>query len=261
MVYYKEVKKISNLDKDRIIGIDFGIRNIVTIGNNIGILPIIIKGGVLKSINQYYNKRDAEIRSIYNRQPIMCLSKNRKEICRKTGYVIQKLSMNRYRKIKDIMHKYSRWIINYCIQHNIGTIVIGYNPNWKQEINLGKMTNQNFVYIPHYTLKEMIKYKSEELGIKVIEQEESHTSKCSFLDNESIEHLDSYMGKRISRGLFRSAKGIIINADVQGAYNSIKKAFPKAFEKLRTDRIEDVGLHPIRINPLIVNRNINMMRN
>lgn len=131
------------------------------------------------------------------------------------------------------MHKYSRWIVNYCIQHNIGTIVIGHNPGQKQEINLGKTTNQNFVQIPEYSLRKMIKYKGDEIGISVLDQEESHTSKCSFLDDEPIGHSGRYMGKRISRGLFRSSIGKLINADVQGAYNIIKKAFPKSFMNLK----------------------------
>lgn len=108
----------------------------------------------------------------------------------------------------------------------------------------------------------MIRYKGEEIGLSIIEQEESHTSKCDFLKEEPIGHSGRYMGKRISRGLFRSSTGKIINADVQGAYNIIKKAIPKAFEKLvvlRVDGIEGVGLHPIRINPLTANRNINIV--
>ena len=301
LVYYRKVRKL-NLDKDRIIGLDFGIRNVVTIGDNIGGKPIVVKGSVLKSINQFYNKRRSEIQSIYDRQintmkiQMRELTKSKtdktrtKEEIDKTktkeeiykidneayeirteirnirfGPAITSLTQKRNKKIKDIMHKYSRWIINYCAENNIGTIVIGYNPEWKQEVKLGrgkvgKMNNQNFASIPHYTLKKMIMYKAEEVGISVIEQDESHTSKCSFLDEESIEHHDSYIGKRTSRGLFRSAKGMIINADVQGAYNIIKKAFPKAFEKLRADGIEGVGLHPLRINPLIVNRSINQLK-
>jgi putative transposase len=187
----------------------------------------------------------------------MCLLKDKKIICRKTGRAIQILTWNRNKKIKDIMHKYSKWIVEYCLLHNIGTIVIGYNPNWKQEINLGKKTNQNFVFIPSDKLVKMIKYKAEEIGISVIEKEESYTSKCSFLDGESNEHHNVYMGERISRGLFRSEKGTIINADVQGAYNIIKKAIPEAFKKLSVDWIEDVGLHPLRINPLTNVNNIN----
>ncbi len=273
-IVYKIEEHILDLNKDRIIGLDFGLRNIVAIGNNIGEKPGIIKGGVLKSINQYYNKRRAEIQSIYDRQPIACLLKNKKEIFRKAGPAIQILTINRNNKIKDVMHKYSRFIINYCIEHNIGTIVIGYNPGQKQEINLGGRTNQNFVSIPFHLLYKMIKYKGEEIGISVIEQEESHTSKCSFLDDEPVGHSGRYLGKRIYNatchgGLFRSSIGKIINAHVQGAYNIIKKAIPKAFTNLkviRTDGIEDgeqlklsVGLHPIRINPLIINRNVNII--
>jgi len=183
----------------------------------------------------------------------MCIIRGKKEVCRKTGPSIQILTVKRNRKIKDVMHKYSRFIINYCIQHNIGTVVMGHNPGQKQEINLGTKTNQNFVNIPEYLLRKMIKYKADEIGISVIDQEESHTSKCSFLDMEPVGHSERYMGKRISRGLFRSSIGKLINADVQGGYNIIKKAIPKAFMNLKVimvDGIEGVGLHPLRINPL-----------
>jgi putative transposase len=148
--------------------------------------------------------------------------------------------------MKDAMHKLSRFIINYCIEHDIGTIVIGHNDNWKQQVNIGKRNNQNCVSIPYYILIRDLDYKGEEIGIKVIEQEEAHTSKCSFLDGESVEHHEAYAGKRIKRGIFRSAKGILINADVQGALNIIKKAIPKAFSKENADEIEGVGLHPLR---------------
>lgn len=258
-IVYTIEEHVLDLNKENVIGLDFGVRNIVAIANNIGEKPVVIKGGVLKSINQFYNKMRAEIQSIYSKQPIMCLLKNKKVIYRKTGRAIQILTWNRNKKIKDAMHKYSKWVIGYCIYHNIGTIVIGYNPDWKQEINLGKRNNQNFAYIPFDKLVKMIQYKADEIGISVIMQEESHTSKCSFLDGESIEHHDSYMGKRTSRGLFRSSNGTIVNADVQGAYNTIKNAIPEAFKKLGVDWIEDVGLHPLRINPLVINRNINIV--
>lgn len=239
IVYEKKAEPL-NLDKDRIIGIDFGLRNIVTIGNNIGEKPIVIKGGILKSINQFYNKRKAELQSIYNRQGV------------KTGTAERKLTEKRNRKIKDAMHKISRYIINWCIDNNIGTIVIGYNDAWKQEAELGKRNNQNFVLIPYYLLTHDIQYKGEETGINVVEQEESHTSKCSFLDNESVEHHDSYMGKRIKRGIFRSAKGILINADVNGSLNIIRKAVSEAFPKGSADEIEGVGLHPKRANTKMI---------
>jgi putative transposase len=128
------------------------------------------------------------------------------------------------------------------IENNIDIIVIGKNDLWKKKSNIGKRNNQNFTSIPHTKLIEMIQYKAQEVGIEVILQEEAHTSKCSFLDNESLEHHEKYMGKRIKRGLFRSVKGILINADVNGALNIMRKAFPNAF----ANGIQGVGLHPVR---------------
>jgi len=241
-IVYKKINEEGEINKrwysklqngNRIIGIDLGLRNIVTIANNIGEQPIIIKGGILKSINQFYNKEKAELQSIYDGQKI------------KFGSKMSRLIEKRNHKIKDQMHRVSRCIINYCLEHNIGTVVIGKNDNWKQESNMGKKNNQNFVNIPHAKLIQMLTYKAKAEGISIKLQQESHTSKCSFLDNESIEHHSTYLGKRFSRGLFRSSKGIIINADINAAYNIIKKAIPKAF-----NGIEDVVLHPIRMNPI-----------
>mgnify|MGYP000353589733 CR=1 FL=1 len=233
IVYEKEVESL-NLNPDNVAGIDLGLNNIVTMANNIGEQPIVIKGGFVKSMNQYYNKKRAELQSTYDLQGI------------KGGSKMRVLTEKRNRKMKDAMHKISRFIINYCTEHDIGTLVIGHNENWKQKVNLGKRNNQNFVSIPYYILINDLNYKGEEVGIKVIEQEEAHTSKCSFLDGESIEHHEKYAGKRIKRGIFRSAKGILINADVQGALNIIKTAIPKAFSKENADEIEGVGLHPVR---------------
>jgi len=117
---------------------------------------------------------------------------------------------------------------------------------WKQEVNLGRRNNQNFVSIPYYILIHDLTYKGEEIGMQVKEQEEAHTSKCSFLDGESIEHHKKYAGKRIKRGIFRAADGTKINADVNGALNIIKKAIPKAFSKENVDEIEGIGLCPLR---------------
>ena len=183
------------------------------------------------------------IQRIYERQKI------------KMGKKSKKLFDRRNRKVKDHLHKVSRFIVDYCVKRDIGTLVIGQNEDWKQNVNIGKKNNQNFVQIPFCMLINQIKYKAEAKGINVILQEESHTSKCSFLNGESVEHHDHYLGKRFKRGLFRSAKGIIINADVHGAYNIIKKAIPKVVGNLRflrtfinvqVDGIEGVGLHPLR---------------
>jgi len=250
IVYEKEVNP-DEINKDRIAGIDLGVRNLATMSNNIGEKPIVVKGGICRSINQFYNKEMGELQRIYESQKI------------KTGKKSKKLFDRRNRKIKDHLHKVSRFIVDYCVKNSIGTLVIGHNEDWKQNAGMSKRNNQNFVQIPFSMLINQIKYKAEEKGINVILQEESHTSKCSFLDSESVEHHDKYVGKRFKRGLFRSAKGKIINADVNGAYNIIKKAIPKVvgnqrfpypknlrflrtFAKVNADEIEGVGLHPVR---------------
>jgi putative transposase len=229
-------------NKNRILGIDLGVRNTVTIANNIGLVPIVVKGGVLKSINQFYNKQRAKFQQGKDNAEKIKFPGTRIRIVDKCESSLLRLTDIRNRKIKDRMHKISKCVADYCEEQNIGIVVIGYNENWKQQSNMGTQNNQNFVSIPFYTLVRMLVYKLDRLGIKVIEQEESHTSKCSFLDNESIEHHESYAGKR-NGGLFKTAKGIIINADVQGALNIIRKAIPDAFAK----GIEDVVLHPIKV--------------
>ncbi len=145
----------------------------------------------------------------------------------------------RNRKIDDLFHKLSTGIVRYALLNDIDTIVIGHNELWKQNSNPGKINNQKFTQIPFNKLIKIIKYKAEENGIEVVLQEESYTSKCSFLDNKEIGKHDVYLGKRIKRGLFRTFKGILINADINGSYNIIKKAFPNAFD----------GIEGLRVNP------------
>ncbi len=229
IVYEKEIAKVKRPPK-RIAGIDLGLNNFVTLVNNIGIKPIVINGKVIKSINQYYNKKKAELMSYVGD--------------RGTSNRIEKLTLKRNNKIRDLMHKISRFIVNWCKQYNIDTLVVGYNPKWKQEIELGKINNQNFVSIPYYQFINMLKYKCEEEGINLILVEESYTSGCSFLDREEVSKENYDPSRRIKRGLFRSNKGILINADVNSAYNIIKKVFPEAF----AEGIEGVGLHPVRLN-------------
>ena len=126
----------------------------------------------------------------------------------------------------------------------IGTLVIGYNPNWNQWVRLGRVNKEKFVSIPHAVLVHMLTYKAELAGIRVVLEEESYTSRCSFLDGETPMKREAYAGKRIKRGLFRSADGRLINADVNAAYNIITKAFPKAIEG-----IAGVVVHPLRLTP------------
>ena len=218
IVYQKEVN-IEERDKGRVVGIDLGVKNIVTMANNIGLKPIVVQddGTGIKSINQFFHKRKAELESIYTKQGI------------KGGKKLNVLGAKRDRKKHDYIHKLTRFVVDWCVEHDIGMIIFGYNKEWKQNINIGRRNNQAFTQIPHTEIINKTTYKAEEKGIEVKKQEESHTSKCSFLDNEPVEHQDNYAGKRITRSLFKSAKGIIIHADVNGALNIIKKAIPKAF--------------------------------
>ncbi|WP_201796964.1 IS200/IS605 family accessory protein TnpB-related protein, partial [Thermoplasma sp. Kam2015] len=160
IVYSKEISDVSELSPKRILGIDIGVRNIVTIGNNISEKGIAVKGGVLKSINQYFNKELSRLRSISDRQ-----RKNRENTKR-----INRLYLTRNRKIKDIMHKLSKAVIEYAMNNRIDTIVIGHNNGWKQSVDIGKENNQNFVQIPFNMLIQQIKYKAEEKGINVMIQ-------------------------------------------------------------------------------------------
>ncbi|MCP6718671.1 MAG: transposase [Patescibacteria group bacterium] len=229
IVYEKEEKDLG-LNQNHVLAIDLGLNNLITAVNNNGCRPFIIKGGMIKSINQYYNKQVAYYRSIENKKGNFTDTKR-----------IQRLHLIRNNKINTLFHRISKNVIDYCIHNNIGTIVIGYNHGWKQKINIGKMNNQNFVQVPFLKLVKKIEYKALLKGIQVHRVKESYTSKCSFLDNESIKKHKKYVGKRISRGLFETSKGKIVNADINGAYNIMKKAFPNA---VSGDGIEAFGLMP-----------------
>lgn len=233
IVYEKEVD-VHEVKSDNVIGIDLGLTNVVTVANNFGEQPFIVKGGVVKSMNQFYNKTKAQIQSVYDLHKIKCTKR------------LNKITYKRNNKINDYFHKLSRYIVDYAHDHNVSVIVVGKNNGWKQECNMGKRTNQTFVQVPFDTLIGMIRYKSEEYGITVMEHEEAYTSKCSFLDNETIEKHETYKGKRFKRGLFRSNNGSIINADVNGALNIIRKAIPNAFKM--ANGIEGVVLHPVSIS-------------
>lgn len=221
------------LDRNRLITIDLGLNNLVTVVNNAGLAPFVIKGGVVKSINQYYNKERSRLQAISGKQGI-----------KRQTQRLQRLILKRNNKIIDYFHKVSRKILDYCIKYNFGTIIIGYNAGWKQRIKIGRRNNQNFVSLPFRRLIQQLQYKAALIGNTVLLEDEGHTSKCSFLDNEPIRHHDNYLGRRISRGLFKASNGTLINADVNGGYNIKRKAVPNAFT---ADGIEGVGLHPYSI--------------
>lgn len=208
-IVYKVEQKEPKSDNGRYASIDLGLDNLAMVSSNV-VKPFIINGRPLKSINQYWNKEKARLQAH--------LKGNKK-----TSKRINSITNRRNNKVKDYLHKSSRKIVNFLVSNNISTLIIGYNEEWKQNINLGRTNNQSFTNIPFYTFINQLDYKCKLEGINVILTEESYTSKCSFLDGESLEEHESYLGKRIKRGLFKSAKGKLINADLNGSLNILRK--------------------------------------
>lgn len=232
VVYEKEIQEPKEFN-NKICSIDLGVNNFATLTNNIGIKPIIINGKGIKSVNQYYNKRLAKYKSDLKKR-------HGKDWSNK----LDKLQRKRDNKVEYFLHCSSKSIVEYCKELNISTIVIGLNKTWKQESKLVKSANQNFISIPYDKFIGMVKYKAEEEGMTVIVNEESYSSGTSFLDLEEPIKDNYNKARRVFRGLFVSNQGIKINADANGSYQIMKKVFPNAF----ADGIEDVGLHPIRVN-------------
>lgn len=231
VIYLKEEKEQLK-DNGKYAAIDIGLNNLATVTFNFRRQPIILNGKPLKSINQYYNKEKARLQS--------CLG----EV--KTSKKITRLNNKRNNKVKHYIHSASRLLVNQFVSSGVSKVIIGKNKNWKQEINIGKRNNENFVKIPHAIFIEQLAYKLKLEGIAVILREESYTSKCSFFDNEPIKKQDQYVGKRISRSWFRTKEKTLIHADVNGSLNIGKKQFPKAFVP---EEIEGVVVHPLRLTP------------
>ena len=228
IVYEIEVPDVVE-ERIRICSIDLGTENFVTMVNNIGLQPVVIKGGAIKSVNQFYNKRKAEIQS-----------KLKKETGRDWSKNLQKLTDKRYEKIKYLMHCASKKVVDYCVENEIDTLIIGLNKKWKQE----NENKQNFTYIPFDMLIKQIQSKCEEQGIEVVTTEEAYTSGTSFLDKEQPIKENYNKERRVYRGLFIANNGKTINADVNGAYQIMKKVVPDVFD----EGIESVGSHPTVVN-------------
>jgi transposase, IS605 orfB family len=223
-IYEVEEPKLKK-DNSRYFSIDPGLNNIVSIYNNIGIRPLLYNGRPIKSINQYYNKTRARLRSE--------LPKNVR-----TSKRLKRLSIKRSNKIDYEMHKISSHIINEAVRNNISKIFIGNNVGWKNEINIGKRNNQNFVNIPHAKLFHQLSYKASLKGIDVIFTEESYTSKASFFDRDGLSVYGNpdnhkFSGKRIKRGLYKDSKGNVWNADLNGAANIMRKCSDEAYKGIR----------------------------
>ena len=238
-VYKKEIKPIS-VDKDKYLSIDMGLDNFATCFDSNDGSSFIIDGRYIKSLNRHYNKQKAYYQSILDRQNI----KQSKRMLR--------LSRKRYNKLNNYFNLAVKKITDYCIKHNIGNIVIGDFSDIKQNINIGKKNNQNFVSIPYGIFKRKLKSKCEQLGIEYHLQEESYTSKCSYLDNETVEKHETYLGKRVKRGLFKTAKGYLINADVNGAANILVKFLTSNGQRI-ANRYGCVNHPPrLKLNDLVV---------
>ncbi len=237
VVYEKAVEQAS-VNPAYYAGIDIGMHNLAALtSNKPNFKPVIVNGCPVKSINQFYNKRKAELQ-------------------KKLGHTgttqrIERMTNKRNRRIDHYMHTASKRIIDLLVQEGIGVLVIGKNDGWKNEIEMGKRNNQNFVQIPHARFISMLTYKAELVGIMVKITEESYTSKASFLDRDPLpvckpndDTTYTFSGKRVKRGLYRASNGRYINADSNGSYNIIRKVAPDAFGP---EGVEDFAVHPVRI--------------
>ena len=225
--------------------IDLGIKNIITYVDNIGSRPIVVRdeGKGIKSILQFYLKEVKKLQIKYAQQQKITLQKNNKL---SYGYQFKLLKETKRRKVKNWIHQMSRQFVNYWVQRGINRVYIGYNPLWKHQLRLRKKITQLFVVIPFDKIIQVLKYKAEEHGIVVLRIEESYTSKCSFLDNEYPKKRDKYLGKRIQRGLFKSAQGELINSDVNGAYNILLKGDPQALPHRSVGGVGGYVIYPLR---------------
>ncbi|NEP83667.1 MAG: IS200/IS605 family element transposase accessory protein TnpB [Okeania sp. SIO3B3] len=224
---------------DNALAIDQGLDNLATCVSNTG-SSFILDGRKLKSINQWYNKENSRLQSLKDRQGIKGLTKKQISI-----------TVNRNNKIRDYLNKAARYLINWCRENQISTIVVGVNPGMKKHLNLGKKNNQKFVQIPHNIFRLKLKAMCHRYGLNYTEIEESYTSKASFLDNDRIPIYNadnpkeySFSGKRVKRGLYKTKQGKLINADCNGAANIGIKSNLNGFTP---DRLEASLAMPLRV--------------
>lgn len=233
IVYETEIPDVKT-ESNRIASIDLGVDNLVTMTNNIGLNPIIINGKGIKSINQYYNKRLAKEKSLLK-------IRHGKDWSKK----LDAITFKRYQRIKNYMHNASSYIVKWCVENEIDTLVVGKNKEWKQNTSMNKGSNQKFIDIPYQMLLQQLKYKCENVGIKYIETEESYSSGTSFLDGEEPIKQNYDKSRRIERGLFKSNSGLLINSDVNGSLQIMMKVFPNAFN-------ERYGIEVV-LTPIVIN--------
>ena len=231
-VIYEKAPIQAQVDPSFCVGIDLGVTNLAAIASNReGFAPRLVNGRLVKAWNQWYNKRMKELKKL--------LPKTDRERVTKQ---MERITNTRNRRIDHYLHTVSKRIVDFLVKEGIGTVIIGKNPLWKQESGMGRKNNQNFVSIPHARFIDMITYKATLVGIQVEVKEESYTSKASFLDLDPIptytpndEEQYAFSGKRVGKRnrLYRTKDGRTICADVNGAYNILRKSRPDAFSEAK----------------------------
>lgn len=224
VVYQKEETQAA-VDPQLYAAMDLGVNQLAAItSSKPGFVPRLVNGRPLRDLNHYYNQQRARHQKQLAKAKLF------------TSHKLDRITTKRNRRVKAYLHTASRRIIDLLVEEGIGTLVIGLNKGWKQEIELGRRNNQNFVQIPHTRFIQMLRYKAQLVGIRVLVREESYTSKASFLDLDDIPTYDPqrpekprFSGKRETRGLYRASDGRRIHADVNGSYNTLRKEFPNAF--------------------------------
>ena len=209
-----------NLNTQNALALDLGVNNLVTAVSSTG-KSFIVDGKRLKSINQWFNKENARLQSIKDKQRFGKKPTNRQKA----------IARDCNNKVNDYMNKAARMIIDYCINNDIGTLIAGYNVTFQRNSHIGKQNNQNFVNIPYGRLRDKLAYMCELNGITYVEQEESYTSKASFWDKDNIPVYNNdnpkeyeFSGNRVHRGLYETANGKTFNADINGALNIMRKS-------------------------------------
>lgn len=221
------------------LAIDLGLDNLATCVSTTG-ASFIVDGKPLKSFNQWFNQENARLSSIKDLQGIKGTTERQ-----------ARLTINRNNRVRDYLNKTAQYIINWCIEHKVARVIVGVNQGWKQGINIGSKNNQNFVQIPHWSLRNKLKSLCERYGLNYLEQEESYTSKASFLDGDNIPTYNpnntceyKFSGRRVKRGLYRSRDGHLVSADANGAANIGKKC---SLDGFNLERVAAVLAQPLRV--------------
>jgi putative transposase len=224
-VVYQHEPKPASVDPDLFVAADLGVNVLAALtSNKPGFIPRLVNGRPVKNINQFYNKQRAR-----HQKALATAS-------RYTSRQLDRITTKRNRRILQYLHTASRRIIDLLVTEGIGTLIIGKNPLWKQEVEMGKRNNQGFVCIPHSRLIEMLTYKAQMVGIRVVLIEESYTSQASFLDRDPLPVYDPAGGEaprfsgRRDRRWYRASGKRLIHADVNGSYNIARKVVPTAFD-------------------------------